>query len=243
MVNSKSNIPGSSGVSNSSTSGGSTAGVGSTSGGSSAGGGSAPGATPPAGNLPPATTQPRHGFRSEVATIVAALVNIPAGSTVMVAGQSLTKTGILAVYQPLLDLFAEIDAGVQSLKSQRLALQAALPAAHQFTVNLRAGLVALFGKGNPVLESFGFSGTKPHKLTVEQKTARKAKAAETRALRGTGGKRQKAAVKYTGQIEVQTVKSGAPAAGGSPSPTGSSQAGAGSTPSGGDTGAGTPAAK
>ncbi len=135
----------------------------------------------------------------------------------------------------------------QSLKQALLALSAALPDARSLIAAIRVALVALFGKGNPVLENFGINAKPRPKLTTEQLAARKAKSAATRALRGTQGTRKKASVKFLGAAATQTslsgvnAASGIPTSGGAPAlPTGSgsSNAGApaGATPSGGNTG-------
>jgi hypothetical protein len=143
----------------------------------------------------------------------------------------------------VLSLFATVDTVAQQLKSQRLALTAALPAAHQLLAGLKAVLVGIFGKGNPALEAFGFSGVAPRQLTPEQKVARKVKAAATRKQRGTSGKRQKAQNKFTGTVQVQTTLSGTPAASGNaPATSGSAGAptSAASTSSTGANGASNP---
>ena len=227
MVNSNSKSPAALGAGTSS----SIAGAGNNPGGSSAGSGSASVGAPPVGNLPPAQAKASSGFRKEVATIAGALGNIPDGSSVLVAGQSTPKSSIQSALAAIELLFGNVDAGVQALKQERLALEAALPGARQFIDNLKAGLVAAFGKGNPVLASFGLGGKKRRQLTVEEKTASKAKARKTRELRGTGGKRQKAAIKFIGKVDVQTSLSGTQTSGGNASPTASSNGGA--SPSGG----------
>jgi len=128
---------------------------------------------------------------------------------------------------------ADIDRAVQAAKSSRLPLQAALPGLHQYVVALKAALVGYFGKGNPALAAFGISASKPKQLTAAQKTARAAKAAETRKQRGTLGKRQKEQVKFQGQIEVQANVAGTPVSGGNAtSPASASSAGQSSPPSG-----------
>ncbi len=125
------------------------------------------------------------------------------------------KQDVVAALQAVLALFADVDAGVQSLKQERLALKAALPGAHQLMVNLKAFLVSFLGKGNPSLAAFGIVEKPRRKLTPAEKAASAAKALATRELRGTLGKRAKQRVKFTGQVEVQTVMkpSGAPIAG------------------------------
>ncbi len=212
MVNNNSSIPG-----------GSIAGA-AGSGSNAAGGGSQ--STPPSGAIP-ATVVPKYDFRGEVTTLVDAIgKKIPGAPTFVVAGQSITKQGLEDFLNGILALFEEVDTGAQALKQRRLALQAALPGAHQFVVNLKAVLVGLFGKGNPVLESFGIA-PKRRQLTTEQKLARQEKAKLTREQRGTGGKRQLALKKFTGQVVVQTAVA----------PSGATIVGPTAPAAGGDTGA------
>ncbi len=159
---------------------------------------------------------------------------IPDGSTVLVTGTPVSKQNLIAQFVAFLALFADVDTAAQALQNQRQALTAATPSARLLLAHVKAALVALFGKGNPALVAFGFSGTKPKQLTAAEKTARVAKAKATRDLRGTGGKRQKAGVKFTGQVEVQTHVSGTPAAGGN-TPAASTSPGAAGAPAGAST--------
>ncbi len=169
---------------------------------------------PSSGQVPPAATLPGSGFRKEIAAVVAGIEKQFLDSTTLVVnGQSATKSSLLASFGNVESLYASVDTVAQQLKSQRLALKAVLPAAHQLLVGLKAALIGIFGRGNPVLESFGFSG-KPRQLTAEQKLARKEKAKATRVQRGTSGKRQKAQNKFTGTVQIQTSVSGLPTAGG-----------------------------
>ncbi|MHB8420552.1 MAG: hypothetical protein ACYDCL_20960 [Myxococcales bacterium] len=203
-------------------------GVSSITGGSPSGGGSI-GGTAAAVAVP--LKQPSKAFRKELTAVANGVgTQLPSTTTINVNGQPQSQSSILAALQAVLALYGNVDAAVQSAKSNRLTLEAALPAAHQYLVALKAALVGLFGKGNPVLEAFGFSASKPRQLTSEQKTARAAKAAATRALRGTGGKRQKAQKTFTGTVQVQTTLSGNQAGAGNSPATGSSTTGANSTP-------------
>ena len=234
MVNDKSNTPGSSGAG--STPSAASAGAGSTPGGSTAGGGSF-GVTP----LMLVAKAPKT-FRKEVTALVAGFgTQFPDGISITVNGQVTDKASILAALQAALALYAAVDQSVHAMKQNRVALQAAIPAVHQYAVGIKAALVAFFGKGNPALAAFGLGASKPHPLTSEQNVARKQKAGQTRKLRGTLGKRQKQGVKFQGQVEIQAKVSGVPAAGASPSPAGGDTGAA--TPSGGDAGGTAPATK
>jgi hypothetical protein len=216
-----------------------SASVGVSSSGSSAGSSSSPVSTtgsgsvnvtvPSLGQVPAATTVPGSGFRNEITAVVAGIgTQLLDDTTLVVNGQTVTKASLLTSFGNVLSLYATVDAVVQQLKSERLTLEAALPAAHQLYVGLKAVLIGTFGKGNPALVAFGFSG-KPRQLTAEQKVVRTAKANATRVQRGTSGERQKAQNKFTGTVQVQTTVSGTQAAGGNAPATSSSTAGA-STP-------------
>jgi hypothetical protein len=155
---------------------------------------------------------------------------LPDGSTLLVNGTAISKQNLLTSFAAVLAVFAGIDTAAQALKSQRLALTAQTPAVRKQLANVKAAIVALFGKGNPALVAFGYSGTKPRQLTPEQSLVRKQKAAATRLLRGTTGKRVKAQTKFSGTVSVQTSLSGTPTVGGNAPATSSTTAGAVSTP-------------
>ncbi|MHB8416511.1 MAG: hypothetical protein ACYDCL_00440 [Myxococcales bacterium] len=234
MVNNKSNTG--SPLAGGPSTGGSSAGASSNPSGSTAGGGT-PAAASASPGIIPGVSKAKGGVRTEVTAVANGIgTSFPAGATIVVDGQSYSQASLLAALQAALALYSAVDTAVQALKNQRLALRAALPDVRQLLAGIKAALVAYFGKGNPVLEAFGFNLQKPRQLNVEQKLARKEKAAATRKLRGTTGKRQKQGVKYQGQVDVQaTLSSGTQPAG-----SNSSSAGAAAVPAGSNT-AGAPA--
>ncbi len=189
-------------------------GAGSTPAGNSGGGGAAAGSS--RGAIP-GTSPVRRGLRGD-ATMIASGVGtqLPDGSAMVVAGQSMDKKALLAAITAALAFFADVDRSAQALKSARLALAAATPGIRGLIANVRAALIAFFGKGNPILEAFGIHEVKHRPLTPEQLIARKAKAKATREQRGTLGKRQKQGVKFKGSVEVQTHLSGTETTGASP---------------------------
>jgi hypothetical protein len=211
--------------------------------GSSAGSSSSPVSTtgsgsitvnaPQLGQVPAPKTKPGSGFRNEITAVVAGISSqLLDDTTLVVNGQTVTQSSLLTSFGNVLSLYGAVAAADQQLKSQRLALEAALPAAHQLYTGLKAALVGVFGKGNPALVAFGF-GPKPRALTVEQKVAATTKAKATRKQRGTQGKVQKAQNTFTGTVAVQTSVSGTSAAGGNAPATSGSSAGVSSTPSAG----------
>jgi hypothetical protein len=168
--------------------------------------------------IPGAGTTAKSGLRTELTTVVNGIGSqFPDGSSIVVSGVSTTKQQLLSTLTGLLALYAALDTAANALKNPRAAVTAATPGARKLLANIKAAIVGFFGKGNPALVAFGFSGTQPHKLTAEENLVRKAKAAATRVQRGTVGKSKKAQLKYNGTVQVQATLSGTQAAGSNPS--------------------------
>ncbi len=113
--------------------------------------------------------------------------------------------------------YSAMDTAELALTRTRATLGAALPGVRAQVAAMRQALVFFFGNTSPGLAQFGL---KPRKkatpMSPEAKVAAKAKRAQTRTIRHTAGPKQKAAVKFTGQVSVDTQvnapSSGAPAA-------------------------------
>jgi hypothetical protein len=163
-----------------------------------------------------------------------------ASSTLTVSGQATTVSNLLAALAAVLGSFAAVDAAVQALKTQRQVLSAEQPSTRKLVASIKAALIATFGKGNPVLEAFGFNAVKPRVLTPTQKLAKAERAKATRALRGTTGPRAKLGTQFIGTVQVQTSLSGNQAAGSNAPAAGSSNADASTstTPNGSTAGSG-----
>jgi hypothetical protein len=176
--------------------------------------------------IPGAGTTAKTGLRTELTQVVSGIGSqFPDGSTITVNGVQTSKQQLLSALAALLGLYANVDTAVSALKSQRLALTAATPGGRQLLASIKAAIVGFFGKGNPALVAFGFSGTKPKQLTTAEKLVREVKATATRKQRGTAGKRPKAQNTFSGTVAVQTTLSGTQIAGGN-APATSSTAGA-----------------
>ncbi len=231
MVNSNSKSLGSPGAGTHAT----NAGAGSNPNSSTVGGGGVPTGSSTPGAIPGAAPKAKNGPRTEVTQIVQGLgTQFPKGSeTLLVKGVQTPVSSLIAPLVGVLGLFADVDGSRQSLKSKQLALKAALPGVRSLIADIKVALVALFGRGNPVLENFGINVSPRRQLTAEQRLARKAKAEQTRKQRGTLGSRQKQDVKFVGKVEVQTNVS-------TPAPTTGGNAGAATPPAGnGPSGSGT----
>lgn len=140
---------------------------------------------------------------------------------------------IVQVFQTVVSLYAALDIvkkqSKTALTQARQALAVELPAARQFYAGLVACLRAQFGKGNPVLSTFGIGTGAQKKPSSATKAAAAATAKLTRKARGTLGKKQKLQVKGGKATVTATGPDGQVVGGSSPAPAGSGPA----SPSGG----------
>lgn len=77
---------------------------------------------------------------------------------------------------------------------------------------LKAAVIAQFGKTSPLLAQFGFAYKSRTPLTPEAAVAKKVRQQQTRLIRNTLGPKEKAKLKFTGQVVVSTTAGAAPAA-------------------------------
>ena len=159
------------------------------------------------------TTAVPKELRQKVSQMIAGIqAGVPDGSNVAVGGVVLAKTDLVNELMQISSAYQAIDAGVMAARAARSQLSAQLPGFHKQYTGIKDAILALLGRGNPQLAQFGITtsnGSKP--LTPAQKVVRAQKALKTRALRHTMGKVQKAAVQYTGDLEV-AVNETAPSA-------------------------------
>ena len=118
------------------------------------------------------------------------LTHVAAGGTVLSIEEVKTEAkGYIAVYKK-----AEATA-IEHAKAVQERKLLAPHACGRYNA-LEASFKAAMGKNNPDLIKLGFEPNKtPTALTVDQKKASVAKGQATRVVRGTKGKRQKAALK------------------------------------------------
>ncbi len=149
------------------------------------------------------TAAPRE-FRLKISQMIAGIqAVIPDGSSVAVGGVTVAKADLVNELTQISSVYQAIDAGVMAARSARLQLSAQTPGFHKQYTGIKDAMLAFLGRGNPQLAQFGITvskGSKP--LTSSQKVVKAAKALKTRALRHTMGKVQKAAVQYTGNLQV-----------------------------------------
>jgi hypothetical protein len=144
------------------------------------------------------------GFREKVSQMIAGLQSvIPDGSSVTVGGQAVAKADLVTEMTQIISAYQAIEASIAATKGARSQLNAGLPGFHKQYLDLKDGLVSSLGRGNPQLAQFGITAAKTAKpLTPAQKVIKAEKAKATRAMRHTMGPKAKAAVQYTGKVQV-----------------------------------------
>jgi hypothetical protein len=174
--------------------------------------GSGSGGTVTTGGVQLGTAAPK-GLRQRISQMIAGIqAAIPDGSSVTVGGVAMAKADLVNELSQISAAYQAIDAGVLAAKGARSQLKSGLSGFQKTYLGIKDAMAAYLGRGNPQLAQLGIKvseGSKP--LTPAQKVVKAEKAKKTRALRHTMGKVQKAAVQYTGDLEV-AVNETAPAA-------------------------------
>ena len=129
----------------------------------------------------------------------AAAKYLPATSVLQLSGQSVKVPDMLSVLDAALATYAPVTAARSALKQTQGDRTQKVAAAHQEVAELKAYLLATWGKGNPQLAPFGFEPKARTPLTSESNTLKAAKAKLTRTARGTKGSQQKLEVTAQGQ--------------------------------------------
>jgi ATP-dependent protease HslVU (ClpYQ) ATPase subunit len=141
--------------------------------------------------------------------------DLTAKMTLMVGGTSMTQTAILAQLATIQALFANATAAKNASVAAVNAKNAGIQAAKQFMTSLTKAVEMQFGENNPQLTDFGLTLPKAKAVrTAAEKAASSGLALQTRAVRGTMGKKQKLDVTVTGKPGVVIVgPTGVPLAG------------------------------
>ena len=167
-----------------------------------------------------------HGLRAALNAMLSGVQTvIPDGSLIRVNGVDEKKADVVSELQSLLAQYASIDSSAAVAKAARVQLRQALPAASQTLQQLKDAIFAFLGRGSPELQKFGLKARTARKPTTQQKALAAEKARRTRALRGTKGSRQKAAIRYAGEPTlvlgpaVNPAETSAPATASSKLPT------------------------
>jgi hypothetical protein len=140
------------------------------------------------------SNQPK-GDQLQLTTAQTAIpANIPVKSTVVVGGVSYTQPQLVALITTLLAPILAAQTAKQSFAAAVKARKQNQTAVRTFLVEFHAALVALFGRGSPVLAQFGFNPSKPRTTTGGKTVVKTAKLLASRAKLGTKGPQQKALI-------------------------------------------------
>lgn len=171
------------------------------------------------------TGKPVSGFREKLQQLLAGVnVMLPEGTSATSVGNApLSKSERVAQLTQSLGTYAAVDSDEHSLALSRQELEAELPSMKAFYTQCKDALVMFYGKGSPSLSQFGTQSKGSRKpLTPTQVIEKTARANQTRAIRHTVGKVEKATQKFVGTVAISTEVNGpnaepsGPAAGSTP---------------------------
>jgi len=144
---------------------------------------------------------------------------LPTGTALQINGQAATQaqlitqlTGFLSTLSTVTDAKAAFMTALQSRVAGEQNMR-------EYHVQLRAALVAFYGRNPAALGKYGMSAKKPAPQTSQTALLAAAKRTLTRQKRGTLGKKQKASIKAVGTPQVSVGATGVqitPAAGDQP---------------------------
>jgi collagenase-like PrtC family protease len=153
------------------------------------------------------SSQPRTTRASQVAffTKVIGGVNLHVLSAILLGGQTVSSTQIVAVFQAFLQATTDLETAKVAYQQKLAAQQAALTSANTMAALLKAYAQGAYGKQNPIMADFGFSVAKATVKSVKVKAAAAVKSAATRVARNTMGPKAKEAIHGTVPATAPTV--------------------------------------
>lgn len=133
---------------------------------------------------------------------------LPAGTSLTVNGTAQKQAVIDTTLQSWITVFKAVDTAKAQYQNAVAARVAITAAAKAYYKALRAVIKSYFGAQSPQLAAFGITADKAHAASTQQKLVAAAKRQQTREVRGTKGKKQKAAVTVVGNPAVTVPSSG-----------------------------------
>jgi len=133
---------------------------------------------------------------------------LPGTVSLTINGVSAKAGAIDTTLQNWITIFQAVDSAKATYQNAVAARLAVTAAAKQYVKALKAVIKAYFGPQSVQLASFGIAIDKPVVRTAEQKLVSAAKATQTRAVRGTLGRKQKAKVTVVGNPPVLVPSTG-----------------------------------
>ena len=124
----------------------------------------------------------------------AGMSNLPAGASVTLGGVSFTVASIDAKLDAGIASYAAVETAKAAVSAAVATRDAAEPELKQFCEEFSHFLVSYFGKGSPMLASFGVATRKAGKASAAKVVAGNAQREKTREAHHVMGKRQRAAL-------------------------------------------------
>jgi hypothetical protein len=192
--------------------------------------------------MPLTTTQPKAITPAKLEAELVKLdegaqTQLAAGTLFTIGGTPQTPAAMSTQLQRWVATCKAVDTALQTHKDAVAARLAITVEARTFAKGMKAVVREHFGPQSAVLAAFGMVPDHPVSTTTQQKLVASAKRSQTRKVRGTKGKKQRAALTVVGNPAVHVASDGSvqigtppvnlPAAGTTPSegtPTGGSTA-------------------
>lgn len=134
--------------------------------------------------------------------------NLPATEIIRVNGAPLAQPAIRANLQAWLDASKAVDDAKEKYHAAVEARRTLAVPTRTFFKALKESLRAFFGRESPLLASFGITKDLAHTATAKEKLVAAAKREQTRKVRGTKGRKQRAAMKVVGDPAVHISSTG-----------------------------------
>jgi hypothetical protein len=132
--------------------------------------------------------------------------NFTPKNSLVVAGVSMTQAQLLAKIASVLSLDTNVIDTKNAWSASVAANNAGKPAATKWIAALITAIKSNLGDGSPLLASFGIAAPKPKVVrTALEKAVTTALSANTRAVRGTKGAKQRASITTAGKPGVVVV--------------------------------------
>jgi hypothetical protein len=133
---------------------------------------------------------------------------LPAGTALTINGTSVKQAAIDTQLQSWITTFKEVDSAKATYQNAVAARLAITVAARAYYKALKAVIKSYFGGQSAQLAAFGIGMDKPVATTTQQKMVAAAKRSQTRAVRGTTGKKAKLAITVVGNPPVTVPSKG-----------------------------------
>ncbi|HUB05629.1 MAG TPA: hypothetical protein VMB50_01440 [Myxococcales bacterium] len=133
---------------------------------------------------------------------------LPATVSLNLDGSVVKQPAIDTQLQSWLQTFKAVDAARQALQDAVKARLAITVEARQYYKALKAALRQYFGTQSATLSSFGIASDKPLAISSKKMMQAVAKRQQTRDVRGTKGKKQKAAITVVGNPPITLSSDG-----------------------------------